>query len=405
MTKGHKIVGVSEFFPDGNVAVIGTPQSFGILEELEKATSIRLAMAFCHLNGWSRFEVPIKKCAGDVYLLTGLDFFQTEPQLLRAWNRLSINRRFHPRLVTTKSGIFHPKVLIVSSPVKKFALVGSGNLSEGGLRTNIECFLYTDESTEVSALTKWFDEVFRNAKNFGEHEIGLYEPKYKNAHRAVAKIRREQRKVEDELTKRQKAFLSKWNQAVNAAKHEFVREEFKEGWDARTQSIQKIKTALHYPQFDFSRDEWIEFYKIQELGHLIPIYRDRVFRQEKRLKDGLRLLVDDSIPIQKRLTALLERTGKHHISGLSVNTVSKILAVHDPDRWPVYNSPVYFTLRSFDYQPPRRVGMSGRYLAFANLMQDFMKVCGAKDVCALDWFFYVFAKDRKGLKKLGAGAD
>jgi HKD family nuclease len=129
LTKTCKIEGVSEFFPDGKVAVIGTPQSFRILEELEKATSIRLAMAFCHLNGWSRFEAPITKCAGDVYLLTGLDFCQTEPRLLREWDRLSTNRRFQPRLVTTKTGIFHPKVLIVCSPINAFALVGSGNLS------------------------------------------------------------------------------------------------------------------------------------------------------------------------------------------------------------------------------------------------------------------------------------
>ena len=398
LIKTHKIEGVSGFFPDSKVAVIGTPQDFGILEELEKAKSIRLAVAFCHLNGWLRFEASIKKCLGDVYLLTGLDFLQTEPRLLRAWNGLSINRRFQPRLVTTKSGIFHPKVLVVSAPAKKFALVGSGNLSEGGLRTNIECFLYTDDGIEVTALTRWFDEMFRNAKNFGEHEIGLYEPKYKNAHRAVAKLRREQRKVEIEIEKQNQAFLSKWKQAVDAAKKEFVRRQFKEGWDARTQAVEKIKTALHYPQFDFSHDEWNEFYKIQELGHLIPIYRDRVLRQEKRLKDGLRLLVDDSIPIEKRLTALLERAGKHHISGLSVNAISKILAVHDPNRWPVYNSPVHFTLRSFGYQPPRRVGISGRYLAFANLMEEFMKACGAKDVCALDWFFYVFYTRRVEVK-------
>jgi HKD family nuclease len=132
VTKTLQIEGVSEFFADGNVAVIGVGQGFRILEELERATSIRLAMAFCHLSGWSRFEAPIKKCAGDVYLLTGLDFCQTEPRLLREWDRLSTDRRFQPRLVTTKSGIFHPKVLIVSSPLKTFALVGSPPLS----RTN-----------------------------------------------------------------------------------------------------------------------------------------------------------------------------------------------------------------------------------------------------------------------------
>src|SRR5205823_12381251 len=114
--------------------------NFKILDELEQADSIRLAMAFCHMTGWNRLAPAIIKSKGNVYLLTGLDFSQTEPALLHVWNRLSVIPRFQPRLVTSKLGIFHPKVLIVSSASKRFALVGSGNLSEGGLRANTECF-------------------------------------------------------------------------------------------------------------------------------------------------------------------------------------------------------------------------------------------------------------------------
>jgi len=159
-----------------------------------------------------------------------------------------------------------------------------------------------------------------------------------------------------------------------------------------------MRRLLHDPVFDFSREEWAKFYSIQELGHLIPIYRDRVFRQEKRLKEALRLLVDQSKPIGERLSAVLDRRGSHRIPGLRINTVSKILAVHDPSKWPVYNAPVETALRAFGYCPPRGVGMAGRYETFAKLMQDFMAECNAQDVCALDSFFYWFAKQRQGQK-------
>jgi hypothetical protein len=185
---------------------------------------------------------------------------------------------------------------------------------------------------------------------------------------------------------------------VNQAKHDFQKPDFKDGWKRRTDAIERMKQLLHYPTFDFSGEEWVEFYGIYELGHLIPIYRDRVFRQEKRLKDALRLLVDETKPIDMRLSSVLERSGSHQISGLRLNTVSKILAAHDPSRWPVYNSPVESTLRHFGYRPPRGAGVAGRYEAYAKLMQEFMKQCGAKDVCALDWFFYWFAEGKKGSK-------
>ena len=128
---------VSGFFPDGKVMVVGLPPNFKLLEKLEQADSIRLAMAFCHTKGWTRWESAIGKCNGSIQLITGLDFCQTEPALLRTWNQLSINPQFRPRLMTSGSRIFHPKVLIVSSKNSGFALIGSGNLSEGGLRTNI----------------------------------------------------------------------------------------------------------------------------------------------------------------------------------------------------------------------------------------------------------------------------
>ena len=143
---------ISGLFPDSKAVVIGLPTQFTILEELEQANFIRLATAFGHMSGWEKLKPAIKRCKGSVHVITGLDFFQTEPALLRTWNRASVNPRFRARLVTSESGIFHPKVLIVSSPSRSFALVGSGNLSEGGLRTNIECSVYTGDEVHLRHL-------------------------------------------------------------------------------------------------------------------------------------------------------------------------------------------------------------------------------------------------------------
>jgi HKD family nuclease len=55
---------------------------------------------------------------------------------------------------------FHPKVLIVNAADRalrlegrrSFAIVGSANLSEGGLLRNIEYSLYTDRDDHIRAL-------------------------------------------------------------------------------------------------------------------------------------------------------------------------------------------------------------------------------------------------------------
>src|SRR5215831_14585436 len=99
-------------FPQGRAVVIGTPPGFNIGSELRRASAIRLATAFAHMNGWQLLAQDVVVSKGDVYLLTGLDFLQTEPKLLYEWLRLTADARFHPRLLTDPKTVFHPKVLI-----------------------------------------------------------------------------------------------------------------------------------------------------------------------------------------------------------------------------------------------------------------------------------------------------
>ena len=198
---------ISGLFPRSQAQVIGIPPDFNIVEELENADSVKIAMAFCHLTGWRRLLPGIKKCKGTIHLITGLYFCQTEPALLREWNRLAVSSHFCPRLMTCEAGIFHPKVMIVSNPTHRFALVGSGNLSEGGLRTNVECFVHTTDESHIQQLVKWFDELFQRAQEFGEDDIRAYEPNYKKVRHAVSKIQKQQRTVEKTIKNRQIAFL------------------------------------------------------------------------------------------------------------------------------------------------------------------------------------------------------
>jgi phosphatidylserine/phosphatidylglycerophosphate/cardiolipin synthase-like enzyme len=85
---------------------------------------------------------------------------------------------------------FHPKVLVVSGEQSRdFAVVGSGNLSAGGFRDNVECSLFTDDQELVSDLSGWFDEVSKTlAVKLEEPVIRLYEPLYKKYHSRLRKL-------------------------------------------------------------------------------------------------------------------------------------------------------------------------------------------------------------------------
>src|SRR6266568_9634641 len=75
---------------DIRATVVGLPTGFRLEENLRKAASIRLATAFAHNSGWELLEDAINQVEGRVYLLTGLDFNRTEPDLLRSWQKLTL---------------------------------------------------------------------------------------------------------------------------------------------------------------------------------------------------------------------------------------------------------------------------------------------------------------------------
>ena len=160
-----------------------------------------------------------------------------------------------------------------------------------------------------------------------------------------------------------------------------------------------IQKCLHFPDFNFSHVEWKQFYAVQELGHLIAIPRDRIFKERTKLQNGFKQLISSG-GSERILESLLSENGRFHINGLGLNTISKVLAIHAPDRFAVYNTPVEKTLRSFGYAPPSGVTKAGKYLAYNRMMDRFKEVTGLRDAYALDVFFYHHAQE---LKKIAAG--
>jgi len=326
-------------FPESTATVVGLPPAFHLDSALREATTIRLATAFAHIRGWNLLEGGVIASKGKVFLLTGLDFLQTEPKLLHKWLQLTANKRFQSSLLTKAKSTFHPKVLIVqreASPAG-FAIVGSGNLSEGGLRTNIECSLLVDDPSYLSALTRWFDDLFSQAQPLTRRAIEEYEPRYEKARKVLAKVRSEQKATEQILLEQQRVTFKNREEAIKEARDYFRLPEYERSHEKRLKALDEIKRALHYPTFSFDKKEWAEFFSIHEMGRLRLAWREPLFKKAPRLRAALGHLVDDATPDNQRLASLLDKRGKYHIRGLGINVVSKVLAVHNPATWPVYN--------------------------------------------------------------------
>src|ERR1700761_6656335 len=109
-------------FPGGRALIVAIPEAFDLLSELASARTIRLATAFAHRSGWDLLSPSVENSKADTFLITGKDFFQTEPYILHSWLKLSQTTHIHAALHTEKGVTFHPKVLIVEGQ-HTFAIV------------------------------------------------------------------------------------------------------------------------------------------------------------------------------------------------------------------------------------------------------------------------------------------
>jgi HKD family nuclease len=388
--------------PSDQAVVISLPQKFDLNRALKQADEILLATAFARMTGWNHLKSSVLETAAQMRLLTGLDFMQTEPKLLREWLRLAGRNAGIQAKLASSGSTFHPKVLIVKArdPHSNFAIVGSGNLTHGGFCTNTECSIYTDHPATLAILTEWFDRCWRNGTELKKTAIDVYSPKFKKAQKAAKTIRKEQRQVERAIVKiaQAEAVSSAANQqvftkAIDAFKRYRKEPAFKRGYEMRLNAAQTIRRLLHIPKFNFDRHEFNEFYKIKHLGTLRQRWRDNIFSQRKQLKRALSILVDENIPIEKRVDSVLD--GPAAIRGLGRGGASKILASANPSKWPVLNGPVETVLKSYGYKTRRGFSIGQKYRAFSSFMNMFKAKAKAPDFIALDAFFKSTEKQKR----------
>jgi len=389
----------------GNAFVAGLPPDFALADALKKAENIQLAMAFAGRSGWRHFSEAVAEGVGSVFLLTGLDL-QTEPELLRDWLELQSNqpRRIRAK-IASREPFFHPKVLIVTGAGKsgKFAIVGSGNLSQGGIQDNTECCVYVRDAELVEQLASWFGDEFKKAHQLNPFSIKEYE-------RFYVRNRGRRRKLEDERLAAQER-VDDWippEALLREAKAYFASpkwaEEDYEGWQ---RGRDQILEAIRYPRFNFDAGGFKKFFSVKTFGGLSHFKRQKIFRKADRIKRGLRALIADT---ETNLPSVLDKGRKFYVPGFGLNAVSKVLAAHDPKSWPVLNKLSRRTLDDFGYSKPRGSSKSEEYLRFRDAMEKVKEDCkregcGDLDALALDALLVRHPRTKRGKQKSSKGSS
>lgn len=139
---------------------------------LESSARVRIATAFLKNSGWGLVKNSVTNLLGrqgSIEILVGLDFRLTEPSALMAVMTIaSANPGLGLFAFSDPSSddvpAFHPKLYIGTSPTGDGrAIVGSSNLTRGGLETNQEANLLVEGPVDAPPLRDlvWLYERFR----------------------------------------------------------------------------------------------------------------------------------------------------------------------------------------------------------------------------------------------------
>lgn len=316
------MVDLAPFLAPGVVSesvLVGAPPGFNLLYTLKNAQEIRIGVAFGRMSGWQKIASALTQSAADrILVLLGQAFFQTEPSLvleLRKLAKVSSKPAFQVKLASATT-TFHPKVWIIDGLVPA-AIVGSGNLTGGGLVDNVECGLCTTVGDHVTRLRQWFDEQWKVAPPLDESC-----EKYIQSYQKIQAQTKNARAIIDDETRLLSGSEVKWrrNDALSKAKQYWMSDEGKQTVAGRGTGVTEMRQALGYPSFEFQADGWKAFLKIHEMGHIIPTHTKKVTAELPRLSRVLKTVAQPGVSAERAVEDLQE------VPGVGRNVATKLLA-------------------------------------------------------------------------------
>lgn len=154
-------------YPIGNI----------VKQEMQGANNVQIAVAFLKYTGIKVVEKSMRQClenGGSFEIIAGLDFKTTDSQALKYFINLKKEYSkvnfycFGDRKENKTNIVFHPKIYLFEKGRETTGIVGSANMTRGGLMTNFEVNtvfkeikpLYFSQLQAIYNSVKFTDSIF-----------------------------------------------------------------------------------------------------------------------------------------------------------------------------------------------------------------------------------------------------
>jgi len=137
------------------------------LLELDPITWVLASVAYLREDGLAAIEASIRPIADRVTVFVGIRNDLTSIQAVKRF--LALNVQLYAVDTATRQSIYHPKLYVVSNDAQARVVVGSANLTFGGMYNNIEVSAMmemdrtnADDDKFLNDVTRAFDDLVKN---------------------------------------------------------------------------------------------------------------------------------------------------------------------------------------------------------------------------------------------------
>ncbi|MEC6823972.1 restriction endonuclease PLD domain-containing protein [Photobacterium piscicola] len=369
-----------------------------------EASNIYVIVAFMRSSGLSKllsdFEANLIN-KGTLNIIIGLDLYVTEPSALYDLYKLDYkykNMSFY--LYHSDKSTFHPKIYAANRNEVYSVLVGSANLTNGGLQTNTEMSIFVeDEFEDFQQVEQFYQKLLRNKEcSKASHlEIRHYEIEYDIFRKQQEKAQLKSKVLFVEKTS--KSILLKYYEEYCNNKNEMDDLEQKKLNYIEAKKVLGNLTSKNIT----STDSFLEIYEKLvgaagkgQLWHSGSILRSKT-RVAKNYNEFI-LLVDFLTNYHNRNKAVVDVFEsiipyKKSIYGLGFNVITEMLNTFSPDKFPVLNknpiSSVKFIFGKEFKEPD--LFKSKDYKKYTDFMHSIRNEIGAINFIETDHFLnYVY---------------
>jgi len=366
---------------------------------LNNAQDVYIAVAFLKLSGLDLIKEDIEKILnenGNINFIVGLDLYVTEPKALyELFDLCQLNTKLKIFLYSSKSSTFHPKMYASRRSDKSFVLIGSANLTNGGLSTNVEASIYNkNDDSLFEECKEFFCDLTLNTgcKKASALAIQEYEQQYSVFNEEAEKAERTSKQKIDNLAETSllkecyKEYCNDKNEMHSLA---IKRSNYKE---ARL-LIEEFNTDSIKSKSDFMRvyEKLVGAAGQEKLWHSGSIFRSKN-KVAESYQDFLKFtsFVSSDSVLSKKPQIVFEQVipVKKKILGLGFNVITELLNTLEPEKFPVLNKNPIGSVKYLLGEEFKEPGQfkSEDYQAYADFMVTLRTDIGAKDFIETDHF-------------------